>query len=134
MLHFKQERALWGWGSQNEEHSMWDLIQPEVRNEAVESPGLKGPFMPEDFYIYHEGNGEPLTIHEERSDGVTLTFLVQSLGWVSPEVLEQPDEGEDEVKSSLGRSIIQEMTGFQGKGRREHEATFPQVFQPQTTD
>lgn len=90
--------------------------------------------MPEDFYIYHEGNGEPLTIHEERSDGVTLTFLVQSLGWVSPEVLEQPDEGEDEVKSSLGRSIIQEMKGFQGIGRRAHEATFPQVFQPQTTD
>lgn len=48
---------------------MWDLIQPEVRNEGEmwlwRAQVLKGQFTPQDFYIYPEGNGEPLTIHEE---------------------------------------------------------------------
>lgn len=59
-----------------------------MRNEAVESPGLKGPFTPEDFYIYHKGNGEPLTIHEERSDGDHSDLLGTEFRKVSPEVLE----------------------------------------------
>lgn len=47
-----------------------------------------------------------LTTLEERSDGVTLAFLVQSLGRVSPEVAEQPEEGEGQGKAEskvLGR-------------------------------
>lgn len=48
---------------------MWDLIQPEVRIEEEmrlwRAQVLKGQFMPQDFYVYPEGNREPLTIHEE---------------------------------------------------------------------
>lgn len=37
----------------------------------------------------------------EKSDVVNLGFSVQSLGRVSPEVLEQPDEGEREAESKV---------------------------------
>lgn len=73
---------------------MKDLIQPEVRNEGEMrlwgAQVLKGHAR--SLLIYPKGNREPLTIHEERSDGVTLVFLVQSLEILSPEVPEEPDE------------------------------------------
>lgn len=78
MLHFIQKRgnqsALCGGWGQSEEHGMWDLIQPEVRNEGEmrlwRAQVLKHQFTPQDFYVYPEGSDnsflrKPLTIHEE---------------------------------------------------------------------
>lgn len=73
---------------------MGDLSQPELWNEAVEGPGAKEPWRESSVAIGSQDNSE-------KSDGVTLGFLVQNLGKVSPEVLEQPDEGEREAESKV---------------------------------
>lgn len=63
-----------------------------------------------------EGNGEPLTILEERTDGITLAFLVQNLGRVSPEVLEQPDEGNGEAESKILARLGKRVRGHLPRG------------------
>lgn len=117
---------------------MKDLIQPEVRNEGEMrlwgAQVLKGHAR--SLLIYPKGNREPLTIHEERSDGVTLVFLVQSLEILSPEVPEEPDEKKGRLNPILtGASSKRSSVSRENEGGNIRPPPPPaKFFQSQTAD